>query len=115
MAPRYPSMPPTPPPTRSIPVPMYGRNGAPRTAMGVPQYGAVNVAGAGNGVIPLTSGVDLYNPTKAAALDGARCFCVMQGVSGKVVKCVDCGLAVHAKCHQLITVRSFFGRRLLSL
>ncbi|KAG6611193.1 SUMO ligase [Phytophthora cinnamomi] len=103
MAPRYP-MAPTTPPTRSIPVPVYGRNGAPRTAMGVPQYGAVNVAGTGTGVIPLTSGVDLYNPTKAAALDGARCFCVMQGVSGKVVKCADCGLAVHAKCHQLITL-----------
>ncbi|KAE9052100.1 hypothetical protein PR001_g816 [Phytophthora rubi] len=107
MGARYP-MPPTTPPTRSIPVPAYGRAAVPRSAMGMPQYGAVHAvgagAGAGTGVIPLTSGVDLYNPTKAAALDGARCFCVMQGVSGKVVKCVDCGLAVHAKCHQLITL-----------
>ncbi|CAI5725318.1 unnamed protein product [Peronospora destructor] len=59
---------------------------------------------AGTGVIALTSGVDLYHPTKAAALNGARCFCTMQGVAGKVVKCVGCGLAVHAKCHQLVTL-----------
>ncbi|OWZ15431.1 SUMO ligase [Phytophthora megakarya] len=91
--------PPTTPP-HSMPVPMY-RNPPPRNHM---SYGAVNVAAPGNGVIPLTSGVDMFNPTKAAALDGARCFCAMQGVSGKVVKCADCGLAVHAKCHQLITM-----------
>ncbi|EEY57558.1 SUMO ligase, putative [Phytophthora infestans T30-4] len=54
------------------------------------------------GVTPLTSGVDLYTPTQATSLNGARCFCVTQGVSGKVVKCVDCGLAVHAKCHHLL-------------
>ncbi|RAW33750.1 hypothetical protein PC110_g9926 [Phytophthora cactorum] len=89
------------PPSRSIPAPIYGRNAAPRALV---SYGAVNVAPQGTGVIPLTSGVDLYNPTQAAALNGARCFCVTQGVSGKVVKCVDCGLAVHAKCHQLITL-----------
>uniref|UniRef100_H3GTC7 SAP domain-containing protein n=1 Tax=Phytophthora ramorum TaxID=164328 RepID=H3GTC7_PHYRM len=93
---------PTTPPTRSIPVPIYGRV-APRSSAGMP-YGAVNVAPASTGVIPLTSGVDLYNPTKAAALGGARCFCATQGVSGKVVKCADCSLAVHAKCHQLITL-----------
>lgn len=98
---RYAPITPTTPPTCSIPVPMYGRNAAPRAPV---PYGDVNVAPAGTGVIPLTSGVDLYNPTKAAALGGARCFCAMQGVSGKVIKCVDCDLAVHAKCHQLITV-----------
>jgi hypothetical protein len=91
---RYAPIAPTTPPARSMPT--YGRNATP--------YGAVNVAPSGTGVIPLTSGVDLYNPTKAAALDGARCFCVTQALSGKVVKCVDCGLVVHAKCHQLITV-----------
>ncbi|KAG4250855.1 hypothetical protein PC116_g1478 [Phytophthora cactorum] len=98
---RFGPIPPTAPPSRSIPAPIYGRNAAPRALV---SYGAVNVAPQGTGVIPLTSGVDLYNPTQAAALNGARCFCVTQGVSGKVVKCVDCGLAVHAKCHQLITL-----------
>ncbi|ETO82339.1 hypothetical protein F444_03499 [Phytophthora nicotianae P1976] len=98
---RYGAIPPTTPPSRSIPAPIYGRNPAPRPPVA---YGAVNVAPQGTGVIPLTSGVDLYNPTQAAALNGARCFCVTQGVSGKVIKCVDCGLAVHAKCHQLITL-----------
>ncbi|CAH0489496.1 unnamed protein product [Peronospora farinosa] len=92
---------PTTPPTRSIPVPVYGRIAPPHVPV---TYGAVNGVPAGTGVIALTSGVDLYHPTKAAALDGARCFCTMQGVAGKVIKCVDCGLAVHAKCHQLVTL-----------
>lgn len=97
----------TPPlPTRSIPVPVYGRAVPPRVPV---TYGAVNGVTTGTGVIALTSGVDLYHPTKAAALGGARCFCTMQGVAGKVIKCVDCGLAVHAKCHQLVTVRDTAG------
>ncbi|KAF4033221.1 MIZ/SP-RING zinc finger [Phytophthora infestans] len=96
---RYGPVPPTTPPSRSIPAPIYGRNPAPRAPV---SYGAVNVAPQGIGVTPLTSGVDLYTPTQATSLNGARCFCVTQGVSGKVVKCVDCGLAVHAKCHHLL-------------
>lgn len=98
---RYMPVAPSTPPSRSIPMPVYGRNTAPRAPV---SYGSVSSAPSGTGVIPLTSGVDLYNPTNAAALGGARCFCVTQGVSGKVVKCVDCGLAVHAKCHQLIAL-----------
>ncbi|CAH0475345.1 unnamed protein product [Peronospora belbahrii] len=98
-----PTLAPTTPPTRSLPVPVYGRNATPHTHA-PSTYGAVNGVPAGTGVIPLTSGVDLYHPTNVAALDGARCFCAIQGVSGKVIKCIDCGLAVHAKCHQLVTL-----------
>ncbi|KAL3661378.1 hypothetical protein V7S43_013581 [Phytophthora oleae] len=101
MAERYTPVAPSTPPSRSIPMPVYSRNAAPRAPM---SYGTASSAPSGTGVIPLTSGVDLYNPTNAAALGGARCFCVTQGVSGKVVKCVDCDLAVHAKCHQLIAL-----------
>ncbi|KAG7391925.1 hypothetical protein PHYPSEUDO_003131 [Phytophthora pseudosyringae] len=81
---RYAPIAPTTPPTRSMPMPAYGRNAAVRAPV---SYGAVTPSG--TGVIPRTSGVDLYNPTKAAALDGARCFCAMQGVSGKVVKTLE--------------------------
>ncbi|RLN97795.1 hypothetical protein BBJ28_00013665 [Nothophytophthora sp. Chile5] len=59
---------------------------------GVSYGGASAVAGAG--VVPLSTGVDLYNPSKAAALGDARCFCASQGVAGKVVKCVGCGLGL---------------------
>ena len=99
---RYAPMVSTPPLDRSMPVPMYERT----VAACVPMiYRAVNPAPVNTAAITPTNGVDLYSPIKAAALDGARCFCTIEGASGKVVECVACGLAVHAKCHQLVTVR----------
>ncbi|TDH67543.1 hypothetical protein CCR75_006926 [Bremia lactucae] len=92
---------PTAPPARPIPAPIYAHNS---TTQAPVSYGSTGAASLGAGVVSLTSGVDLYNPTQLAALNGARCFCASQGVSGKVIKCVDCGLDVHAKCHQLITL-----------
>ncbi|CAI5729873.1 unnamed protein product [Hyaloperonospora brassicae] len=98
---RYAPMVSTPPLDRSMPVPMYERT----VAACVPMiYRAVNPAPVSTAAITPTNGVDLYSPAKAAALDGARCFCTIEGASGKVVKCVACGLAVHAKCHQLVTL-----------
>lgn len=94
-------IPPTTSSTRSLSAPIHVPDASSR---GPVTFGAVGVAPQGAGVIPLTTGVDLYSSTQAAALNGARCFCAVQNVSGKVVKCVDCGLMVHAKCHQLITL-----------
>ncbi|KAG7396094.1 hypothetical protein PHYBOEH_002796 [Phytophthora boehmeriae] len=103
-------MPPQTPPSRyappppqprmpSHPVASYARNIPPSVG-----YNHTGNATAGAGVIPLTSGVDLYNPRFSSALEGARCFCATQAVSGKVVRCTDCGVSVHAKCHQLVTL-----------
>ncbi|CEG35093.1 sumo ligase [Plasmopara halstedii] len=96
-------IPPTTPTTCSIPAQIYGHRHVSRAQL---PFGALSTTPQGSSVIPLPNGVDMYNPTQAAALNGARCFCATHGVSGKVVKCVDCGLMVHAKCHQLITLSS---------
>lgn len=90
-----------PPPQQRMPtrpVPAFARNMPPSMP-----YGAVAPTTPGS-VTPLTSGVDLYNPRNSPSLDGARCFCPSQHLTGKVVPCVSCGTTVHAKCHQLITL-----------
>ncbi|KAI9915576.1 hypothetical protein PsorP6_008522 [Peronosclerospora sorghi] len=92
----YAPMVPTASPNPSIPVALYGHSASARDPI---PYGTVNSVAPVTGVIPLTSGVDLYHPTKAAALDNARCFCTMQNVSGRVAKCADCGLALSGEWH----------------
>lgn len=64
-------------------------------------------AAAVQGVASQPGGADLYSPRNVGELAGARCFCGVGGVSGKLIGCVKCALQVHAKCHQLITVGAF--------
>lgn len=111
---RYASGPP-PPSATTRPLPPYNRYGVtPPHGQHPPLNGRPNgypSAGGGAGantgaVMTMPGGADLYKPSRAADLGDARCFCGGGGAanSGKVVSCFKCGLRVHAKCHQLITV-----------
>lgn len=69
------------------------------------QYASASTVNS-NSVVTTAGGADFYKPSTSSELNGARCFCGgAGGQSGKVVTCAKCALHVHAKCHQLITVR----------
>ena len=49
----------------------------------------------------------ILKPRNLPELDNARCLCSQKPTAGKTIKCSNCSLVVHAKCHQIITVRHY--------
>jgi hypothetical protein len=113
---RYASGPVIPPPSEAaVPpvrrnIPNYSRFQSQHQNFNQPapppqQYGSAVTPIASN-VVTTAGGADFYKAATSSELNGARCFCGgVGGQSGKVVECTKCALRVHAKCHQLITVR----------
>lgn len=58
----------------------------------------------GNG-LPASTNVEILTAVTLPSLQNARCLCINDAATGKVVSCTQCGLVVHAKCHQLTAVR----------
>lgn len=58
----------------------------------------------GNG-LPASTNVEILSAVTLPSLQNARCLCINDAATGKVVSCTQCGLVVHAKCHQMAAVR----------